>query len=188
LPFWNIVLTATHFNYREVTAADLRFQVYSTLAYGARGIAYFTYFAPKVGNYRMAPVDQFGNPTEAWGRLQNVNLQIEKLAPTLLKLRSDEVYHFGAIPQGCDQPSEKSLVAGISGEFAAGDFTHEGDGSRYVMLVNKDLLKSIPCGPQYRTAPKKVELVSPYTGQLTPFEGEQVWLGPGQGSLLKLTF
>jgi len=27
LPFWNIVLTVAHFNYREPTAADLRFQV-----------------------------------------------------------------------------------------------------------------------------------------------------------------
>jgi hypothetical protein len=68
----------------------------------------------------------------------------------------------------------------------AGDFTHK-DGTRYVMLVNKNLQKSTPCTPQFRKAPKKVELVSPYTGQLTPFEGEQVWLAPGHGALLKLT-
>jgi hypothetical protein len=39
IPFWNIVLAVAHFNYREPTAADLRFQVYTTLAYGGRGIA-----------------------------------------------------------------------------------------------------------------------------------------------------
>ena len=37
----------------------------------------------EVGNYRMAPVDQFGNATQTWDHLQNVNLQIAKLAPTL---------------------------------------------------------------------------------------------------------
>jgi hypothetical protein len=33
-PFWSIVLTVAHFNYREVTPADLRFEVFTTLAYG----------------------------------------------------------------------------------------------------------------------------------------------------------
>ncbi|MGV3534058.1 MAG: hypothetical protein ACO1QR_16940 [Chthoniobacteraceae bacterium] len=186
LPFWNIVLATAHFNYREVTAADLRFQVYSTLAWGGRGIAYFNYFAPEVGNYRMAPVDQFGNPTETWKHLQNVNLQIAKLAPTLLQLRSDEVYHFGTPPDDGAGPSESSLVRAIAGEFAAGDFTHA-DGSRYVMLVNRDVLRSIPCQPEFRSPTKNVELVSPYTGKLVGFSGEQIWLAPGQGALLKVT-
>ncbi|MHA3774589.1 hypothetical protein ACXR0O_23950 [Verrucomicrobiota bacterium sgz303538] len=187
IPFWNIVLAVAHFDYREPSAADLRFQVYSTLAYGGRGISYFTYFAPQVGNYRMAPIDQFGNPTATWNHLQNVNLQISKLAPTLLRLTSDRVYHFGAVPGGCSGPTDETLVQNIGGEIAVGDFTHE-DGSRYVMLVNKNVQKSIPLGPQFRKAPKKVELVSPYTGQLTGFEGEQVWVAPGQGALLKVTY
>lgn len=187
IPFWNIVLAVAHFDYREPSAADLRFQVYSTLAYGGRGISYFTYFAPQVGNYRMAPIDQFGNPTTTWNHLQNVNLQIAKLAPTLLRLTSDRVYHFGTVPEGCSAPTGETLVQNIGGEIAAGDFTHE-DGSRYVMLVNKNVQKSIPLGPQFRKAPKKIELVSPYTGQLTGFEGEQVWVAPGQGALLKLSY
>jgi len=31
-----------------------------------------------------------------------------------------------------------------------------------------------------------VEMISPYTGQPTPWAGEQNWLSPGQGVLLKL--
>ncbi|MDQ3439207.1 MAG: hypothetical protein M3478_02515, partial [Planctomycetota bacterium] len=41
LPFWNIVLATAHFGFREVTHADFRFQAYTTLAYGGRGISYF---------------------------------------------------------------------------------------------------------------------------------------------------
>jgi hypothetical protein len=186
LPFWNILQSTASMNYREVSAADLRFQVYTSLAYGARGIAYFTYFAPQVGSYRMAPVDQFGHETDTWRWMQNVNLQIEKLGPTLLKLKSDRVYHFGAVPAGCTGPDDKSLVKAIGGSMLVGDFTHA-DGTRYVLVVNKDLARSIPGWPQFRTPPAKVELVSPYTGAAVPFEGEQVWLAPGQGALLKLT-
>jgi hypothetical protein len=186
IPFWNIVLTVAHFNYRELAPADLRFQAYSTLLYGGRGISYFTYVAPSVGNYRMAPIDQFGNPTETWNALRNTNLQVLKLAPTFLQLRWDDTYHFGAVPAGSHAPTEQALVRNIAGQMAVGDFTHA-DGTRYVLVLNKDLKKSMPCSVQFRTPPKKVELVSAYSGQLVPFEGEQVWLAPGQGALLKLT-
>jgi hypothetical protein len=185
VPFWNIVLSNSHFNYREPTLADIRFEAYTTLAYGGRGLSYFTYFAPQVGNYRMAPIDQFGNQTQTWYFLQNVNLQVLKLAPTINKLTSDDVYHFGDLPTGCHAPGEKSLIKDLDHHMMAGDFTHA-DGSRWVLIVNKDPLKSFPCAPAFRTPPKKVQMVSPYNGQLTAFEGEQIWLAAGQGALLKL--
>ena len=186
LPFWNIVLGVAHFNYRELSAADCRFQVYSTLAYGARGIAYFTYFSTGFGNSRMAAIDQFGNPTATWGYVQNANLQIAALAPTLLQLNSDDVYHLTNAPVGCHGSTNNDLVTGVdAGDFMAGDFTHR-DGSRYVLMLNKDVYKSMPCVPHYRTAPKRVQFVSPYSGRLADFEGEDLWLAPGQGVLLKV--
>jgi hypothetical protein len=186
LPTWNIISTVACLNYREATPADLRFQVFTSLAYGMRGIGYFKYFAAPVGNFRSAPIDHFGHKTPTWDMLRNINLQVEKLAPTLLKLSSDRVYHFGDVPSGCTGPDDESLVANLGGKMLVGDFTHE-DGARYVMVVNKDFVYSAVCAPQFRTPPSKVELVSPYSGSLTPFAGEQVWLAPGQGSLLKLT-
>jgi hypothetical protein len=185
IEFWNIVLAVAHFNYREPTAADLRFEAYTTLAYGGRGIAYFTYFAPPVGNYRGAAIDQFGNETPTWHNLQNVNLQIQKLGPILLQLQSDEVYHFGDIPAHCKAPATNSLVTSVpGGNFLVGEFTHR-DGSRYVIIVNKDVSKSHPCSPQFRKSPRRLQHISRYSGSLTPFEGEYVWLAPGQGVLLK---
>jgi hypothetical protein len=186
IEFWNIVLSVAHFNYAEPTAAGLRVQAYSTLACGGRGLAYFTYFAPPVGGYRGAPMDQFGHETPTWHSMQNVNLQIGKLAPTLLQLACDDAYHLGKIPPGCHGPSTNSLVSSIAGDNALiGAFTHR-DGSRYVMVVNKSLTGSRTCWPQFRNPPKRLRHVSPYTGALTPYEGEYAWLAPGQGVLLKV--
>ncbi len=186
LEFWNIVLATAHFSYRELNAADFRFQVYTTLAYGGRGLSYFTYFTPATGNYRLGAIDQFGNQTPTWYFMQHVNLQVQKLAPTLLQLTSDAVYHFGSIPAGANGPPTNSLVSSVGGDsFLVGDFTHR-DGSRYVMIVNKDLTKSHPCSPEYRQAPRRVQHVSAYTGGVTPFSGEDVWLAPGGGVLLKV--
>ena len=186
IEFWNIVLSVAHFSYRELNAADFRFEVYTTLAYGGRGISYFTYFTSSTGNYRMAPIDQFGHQTPTWYYMQHVNLQIQKLAPTLLQLHSDAVYHIGQLPSGASGPPTNSLVSSVAGDnFLVGDFTHR-DGSRYLMVVNKDLAKSRPCSPQFRTAPRRLHHVSSYTGTLRPFEGEDVWLPPGGGVLLKV--
>jgi hypothetical protein len=186
LPFWQIVLSVGCLNYREPTAADMRFQVYTSLAYGARGLAYFKYFTPAVGNYRNGPIDQFGHETSMWHTLRQVNLQVGKLAPTLLKLTTDRVYHFGNVPAGSTGPDEKSIVKAMAGQMLVGDFTHA-DGTRYVMIVNKDLAASVTGWPQLRAPASKLQSVSPYDGSLLPFEGEYTWVGPGQGVLLKIT-
>ena len=185
LPFWQIVLSLACLNYREPSPADMSFQAYTSLAYGARGIAYFKYFSPAVGNFRGGPIDQFGNETPMWHAMQHINLQIAKLAPTLLKLKSDHVYHFGTVPAGCTGPDDKCLIEAIAGPMLVGDFTHT-DGSRYVVIVNKDFARSIPCHPKFRKPIKALELISAYHGTATPYEGEQCWLAPGQGVLLKL--
>ena len=189
IPFWNIVLANAHFRYRVPTQADFHLQAYTTLAYGGRGISYFTYLAPKVGNYRGAPIDQFGNETPTWRHVQNVNLQILQLAPTILKLRSDDVYHFGKVPAGCHGPGDNSLVSGLEADqeqFMVGEFTHEEDGSRWVMLVNRNVTMSCRPVPLFRKPPGKVRLLSPYTGELVPHEGEYAWVQPGGGALLRL--
>jgi len=186
IPFWNIVLTVAHFQYRELTAADARFQAYTTLAYGGRGLSYFTYFAPKVGNYRMAAVDQFGNETPTWQHLQHVNLQIEQLSPHLMELRSDDVYHLGQVPPTSHGPGTESLVTNVGGHnVLVGEFTHS-DRSRWVMVVNKSFHDSIWCVPSFRRTPTRVQMASPYIGQLTAYEGEQRTLAPGQGVLLRV--
>jgi hypothetical protein len=144
------------------------------------------YKAYPVGNYRAAPIDQFGNETPTWHRVQNANNQISKLSPYLLKLKSDDVYHFGAVPAVSHGPTSRSLVKSIDGNFLVGDFTHK-DGSRYVMLVNKDLKYSAKCWPKFADPNLEAEKVSPYTGAIQPLNHEDRWVAPGQGMLLKLT-
>ncbi len=117
--------------------------------------------------------------------MQSVNLQVLKLAPVLNKLTSTKVYHFGKTSGGGGVPPDSLLTSAGSAEFMAGEFVHE-DGSRYVMIVNKSVTHSAPVGLAFRKAAEKVQMVSPYSGELTPFEGEQVWLAPGGGRLLKL--
>jgi hypothetical protein len=197
LPFWNIILTAPHWNYRELTQADLRLQMYGSLVYGAKGISFYKFIsaslpilkAPDLGNFRMAPLDQFGEKTTTWDWLRNVNHQVQNIGPTMLKLRSDDVYHIGGdLPDRNHRPTETNLVKNIAGEFVVGDFTHQ-DGTRYVMIVNKNLTNSYRCMPEFYVAPKKIEVVSSWTGKLEkfPMPFYTYFLAPGQGVLLRLS-
>jgi hypothetical protein len=186
LPFWQIVGSLGCLNYREPSMTDMRFQVFTSLAYGARGLAYFKYFTPAVGNFRGGPIDQFGHETPMWHVMQHINLQVGKLAPTLLQLTSDRVYHFGSVPAGCAGPDDKSLVKAMPGPMLVGDFTHT-DGSRYILIVNKDFNGSVVGSPQFREAVSKLQLVSTLDGSLIPYEGEYTWIAPGQGVLIKIT-
>lgn len=185
LPFWNIVLSNAHFHYAEPNPGGLRFQAYTTLAYGARGISYFTYFAPHVGNYRLAPIDQFGHKTPTWDMLRNVNLQIQKLAPKYVTLKSVNVFHHPNVPEGCrGLDSSRHLTSLDGGDLLAGEF--EGPaGEPYVLIVNKDLHNSTAFGLTPKMA-GSISVISAYTGQPTGFGGEQVWLAAGQGMLLRL--
>ena len=144
--------------------------------------------APDLGNFRMAPLDECGEKTDTWHHLRNLNRQVLNLAPTLLKLRSDDVYHVGEIPERNHGISEKSLLTGLDSgvAFIIGEFTHADDGSRWIMIVNKNLSESAFCRPKYRTQPKSVRYVSPVTGELKPFPAPWYALAPGQGVLLKL--
>ncbi|HWQ92245.1 MAG TPA: hypothetical protein VN673_11280 [Clostridia bacterium] len=195
LPFHTIILTAAHFNYRVPSAADLRLQMYGPLAYGAKGLAFYKFRsrplavlgAPDLGNFRLAPLDEFGEKTETWESLRNVNRQVKNLAPVLLKLRSDDVYHVGEIPERNHGIRETSLISGLEAgeQFIIGEFTHE-DGSRWVMIVNKHLKSSTFCRPTFRETPKSLQYLSPVTGKLDKFPNPWYALAPGQGVLLKL--
>lgn len=68
--------------HRVTTEADLRFQSYVSLAYGATGITYFTYQTPYWTNaYQSSTglIDKDGNPTVTYTAAQKVNGELSKL-------------------------------------------------------------------------------------------------------------
>lgn len=185
IPFWNIVLTNSHFHYAEVTPGGLNLQVYASLAYGCRGISYFTYFSPLIGNYRNAAVDQFLHKTPTWDVLRLLNLQIHQIAPTYLNLKSVNVFHSKDVPETCSGMNASRHLAEVAGgNFLVGEFDGP-DVTPFVMVVNKDIHKSTGFQVKFND-PGTVMMTNPYTGETKPFGGENGWLAPGGGVLLSL--
>src|SRR5207248_8583638 len=94
LPFWNIVLSSPHWRYRDLTEADIRLQVWASLAYSVRGISYYKFVskelpilnADDLGNWRGGPLNQFEEKTPTWDWLRDTDRQVQNIAP----VRSEE--------------------------------------------------------------------------------------------------
>jgi hypothetical protein len=180
----------------EPSDATFNLQVYATMAYGGRGIQYFTYFTPDIGNYRLGAIDQFGNRTPTWDMLRRINNQIHALAPTLITLRSTGVYHAPDVPEHGQPLSASKLIESVemnqrlvrqpaAGRFLIGEF-EDGSGRPYFMIVNKDLRNSFQFRIHLRQPDRKLIRISSYSGQEQPFGREMDWLAPGAGILFRV--
>lgn len=100
IPFWAFALTSAHWNYSIPTMEHLRLQVYSNLAYGAKGIQYFTFRIPSNTIYTSAPIDRNGNKTNEYYLLEEINKEIQALSYIFLSSEVTNVSHFGTTPVG----------------------------------------------------------------------------------------
>ncbi len=182
IPFWNCILSNAHFHYMEPTDATFHLQVYATLAYGGRGIQFFTYFTPGHGNYRLAPIDSFGYKTPTWDMLRRIAWQIHALAPALAKLRSTGVYHW-PVSTAAGTPLVEDMRS--SGRFLIGEFADSG-GRPWLMVVNKDLKESAAFRVKLRNPRSTLVRISPLNGQEGPIGAEGGWLAPGAGMLMRI--
>lgn len=140
VPPWNIILSTPHLAYRDPADAEMRWQVYTSLAYGMKGILYYTYWTSgslaKMGRY--AIVDPEGRPTKHYPVIKQLNAEMEVLGRVLLKLASTGVYHTGDIPRGCTRtlgdlpiqlPEDQALLIGCF---------KDPEGMDYAMIVNRE--------------------------------------------------
>ncbi|MCE5251492.1 hypothetical protein LLG96_14860 [bacterium] len=131
-------------DYRKPSESDLRWMVYSNLAYGAQGIWYYNWRIDD-NRYGESLIDgKTGRPTVLYPVVAGINQEIQALGKVLLKLRSTGVYHTGdVIPSGTRRYMERCLapISGWSGnDFLIGEFENQDDprdAAAYLMIVNK---------------------------------------------------
>lgn len=199
IPFWGFALVIPHMAYRNPTEGEIYWQIYSLLAYGAKGILYFTYWTPNPktdGDYWMSPyaiIDPDGKRTEHYEQVKKLNAGIKVMGPILLKLNSESVYHTGDIPIGCEKFKSNDLFKRIKrAPLVVGVFSDK-EGNKYSMLVNKDYKKS--CMANITLASRqKVEIFNCSSGEWENVEFNKnkpvdfdLLLNPGTGKLLKFT-
>ncbi len=198
---WNGILSWGHLAYTKPTDAQMRWQVYTSLASGMKGIMYFIYWAPREWNAGTGIVDFDGKQTPLGLGVKQLNSEMSVLGKTLMLLSSTDVYFTGNIPAGCKKlgmtniiqlPSDKNLMIG---------FFKDKTGSQYAMIVNTDAANPVDfnanfklpyCAwdPNYKPAVTGLTEISKTTGTQTPVtitdNTAPIHLEAGDGKLYKL--
>ncbi len=194
LDFWQIILSSQLFDWPDLSEADLRWQVWTSLAYGARGISYFVY-APIDGVVQMwnAIVDPYGYPTERYPVIRRINLGLAAVGEDLMSIRSVGVSH-GSGTQA-QTFGEGGILAGPPPDrLIVGEFVRD-DGGAAIIVVNDDLevgSRDVLKVDKRFTAWRYVDRVSgnPSGAQAAILDGDagtiQVGLAPGDGALIFL--
>jgi hypothetical protein len=105
-PFLNIVQAATWTpSMRVPTPDEMRFLVYTTLAYGAQGISYYVYCCQ---GHTGGIANPDGSPTPLYDALKVLNGDFVAIARELQPLKSLGVYHAGMIPPGGEPIPDKA--------------------------------------------------------------------------------
>ena len=139
IPMFQIICSMKHMGYRECSEADLRWQVYTSLAYGTRGVMYFTYWYGGWMAWGEAPslIDKYGNRDVKWGYVQKINRRIAKLGATLIQITSTGVYHTDPIPPGGGGLARTGPVKKAEGgALTIGCFVDR-EAQEYIFVVNR---------------------------------------------------
>lgn len=134
LPFLNIIQACTIVpSWRLVNKDELRFLVYTTLAYGGRGISYFLHSGPK----EYGGLYQEGVRMPLADDVAALNRELKVIGKELMKHESCGVYHTDPLPIGGEAVPKDSTIQVSGGEFVLGLFDNKS-----FMVVNRDYRKA----------------------------------------------
>ncbi len=135
-----IVLLVEHGPYRNLTRAELLWEVNMCLAYGMRRLSYFTYWTPPYDDYwryTNAICDREGNKMPHYFDVQTINRLLYPVGQGLFEREWQAAFHIGRVEPGGTLFEGYGDIAAIEGDFGVVGFYD--DGSFY--LVNGDYRK-----------------------------------------------
>ena len=192
IPFWVYIQTCSFGSSTRIPSeADLHWLVNTSLAYGSKGIQYFTYVVPisnQFESFAGALIDKNGQPTETYYHAQTINKFITEIDEVLMCSLNKGIMIAGETP--CPIPQEDVIssygaLSSVDGEAViVGCFDHNGQDAYYV--INNSVDKECTAKLQFNGA------VSGYTHtyqEKTSFSGQsslEIKLAAGAGALVVL--
>jgi hypothetical protein len=140
IPFWQIALVVQHYGYRHLTEGELRFQAMQTLAFGGRGLMWYTYWYPGEPNdtVKHAMINYDGSRDPHYEMIKAINADAKAIGEELLRAESWAAYHVGAGAEFSLPPAVKSPVQiETTGKLTVGIF-HHADGRKLALIANRD--------------------------------------------------
>jgi len=180
VPYMLIVLLVQHGPYRYLSRAELKWEVWQTLAYGCCGTNFFTYWTPDCGpvwGYCNGMISMEGEKLEHYYDAQSCTKDAKAVGDIIVNEKSTAVFHVGEESENVTQFVPYGGISSISGgNFTVGFFT--GD---YVIVVNKNY-EATACAKI--ETDKRLEIFDIDSKTWRDFNGE-IQLGKGEGALVR---
>jgi len=166
---WGVILGVVAYGgIRSPNDAELRWQAFTSLAYGSKMLGWFTYLTEvEYGgmNWRDAVINWDGSRTRHYTMLRRLNGEVLKLGNILLRLKSTGVYHTRPLPELTRDIKESELVKTITaGQWVLGEFA-DPKNHTYFMLVNRDYAKDQKATISFTGKPKGLLVLDVVTGK-----------------------
>jgi hypothetical protein len=184
-PFWNIVLLTQHGDYRNLNEAELRFEAMQTVAFGGKGLLWFTYWSPKETdsstNWDHAMINPDGSRDPHYDMVRKVNAELLAIARQLRGAKSVAVYEPPTAPPA-DAP-----VRVTSDQLTVGVFRN-GDGKHLALLASRNYKSEVNTRISLRDGGldgvRGGERFDPAAGSWSPMPNTQA-IPPGGAVLLR---
>jgi hypothetical protein len=185
--FMLIVQAMPHGKYRDPTEAELSWQVFHALAFGARAISYFAYWTPvqvpdrELWNFRYGLVED-GKPTLHYFEAMRINRTARAIAEQLASYRCFAV----GDPQGeVGAPPPFGPIEAIEGGTITAGLFRNRAGDLAVLLVNRDYRFGADVRLRLRDAVAPPSVFDPATEQWAAAESLDLDLPPGAARLIR---
>jgi len=206
IPFWNYFYNMPFNDRLDPTEAQIRWQIFTSVAYGAKGVLYFCYWTPGKGAAGAgefpkggAIITAEGGKTRHYDEARRINSELKNLGPTLMKLTSTGVQRANTLATnlqpaiaGSPLRNLKAVAGDPPGEYIIGTFRHA-DGRRAVLILNHSYSHTGWPIVEFDVEVKDVREVDKTTGKEIPalddspeLKGFQLSLGPGDARLFLL--
>lgn len=166
VPFWQIVLAIPHGGYRPLTEAEKRWEAMQTLAYGGKGLLYFTYWTPGDSSFNWgdAIIRHDGTPTRQFDEVKRINADVKSLGKYLLNAVPTAVFQTGTLSPGgtARQPGTPVNVTG-PGDLTVGLF--RADTHLYALFTNRDYRAPIATDAALSAKGKQPQRLNKATGK-----------------------
>lgn len=201
IPFWNFFNTMPYGPHTDPTESQMRWQVYTSLAYGAKGLLYFCYWTPGGGEFPKggAILHQDGRPSRHYDQAKRINTAVKNFGPTLMQLTSTRVIRIAPdtdVAVALDGSPIKNIArADVDPphDYLIGVFKHK-DGRDAVLLTNYRFAYTAWPTVEFTSPVDHVREIDPATGleisvidDSPAMEGIQLSLDSGGGRLFLMS-
>ena len=144
-PFFQFIQSITFNGHRTTTQAEKLWVAMQTLAYGGKGISWFTYWTPPQTGEAFGPalIDGSGHQTAQYAQAQAINAKLAALGRYLVPAKSTAVFHNGLLPSGTVPRAPGDAVYVPSPAPVTVGLFSVNDEDVYALVTNRDAANAV---------------------------------------------